>query len=224
MACPVWPLACDWMLSGRVLVNPGQNYAQNPNSFTLQILMCRYSHNVLGVFSLVVQIQMKKLTTAGKKMYLSIVLQFYPAHSEAFFIVTNVRLSDCFTSFVCLVTSVLRRIRPYWQLCNSCLEFLCRYPRCCGRPQPEHCSSSQDDSDCFRIHVHIPGDCQSAVEYFQVGRTSLLSPRMDEVLCSYMNRCCNPSSLMKLLNSPLISDRSPWLLHWAAPALSFLAA
>lgn len=70
--------------------------------------MCRYSHNVLGVFSLVVQIQMEKLTTAGK-MYLSIVLQFYPAHSEAFFIVTNVRLSDCFTSFVRLVTSVLRR-------------------------------------------------------------------------------------------------------------------
>lgn len=56
-----------------------------------------------------VQIQMKKLTTAGKKMYLSIVLQFYPAHSEAFFIVTNVRLSDCFTSFIRLVTSVLRR-------------------------------------------------------------------------------------------------------------------
>jgi len=95
------------MLSGRVLVSPGQNYAQNQgNGFTLQIMMCRYSPHVLAMFSSIVQIQLRKLTAADKKMYLSIVLQFHSGHYQAFFIVMNVRLLNCLTSFAPLATRV----------------------------------------------------------------------------------------------------------------------
>lgn len=88
----------DWMLSERVLVCPGQNYAQNHgNGFTLQIAMCRYSSHILAMLGLIVQIQMKKLTAAGK-IHLSNVLQFHSVHYQVFFTVMNVRLLDCLSS------------------------------------------------------------------------------------------------------------------------------
>lgn len=66
-------------------------------------MMCSYSPHVLAMFSLIVHIQLKKLTAAGKKMCLSVLL-FHSVHYQAFFTFRNVRLLDCLTSFAPLVT------------------------------------------------------------------------------------------------------------------------
>lgn len=75
-------------------------------SFTLQIMMCRYSPHVVSLFSLTAQPQLKKLTAAGQNVYLSIVLQLHSVHYPAFFTVMSVRLPDRLTAFASLVTRV----------------------------------------------------------------------------------------------------------------------